>query len=557
MKNVLALALIVAAALFIFGCAENKEEKKKKELDAGYLRIIGKAYLEEDRLEEAEDTYQSLLDLAPDDASGYANLALVFMKQNNFKEAEAKIKQALKKAPENPDIRMISAKYFELTHQPDLAISELNGIIEKNPGYAKAIYTLAGIYENSEHQNALANREKYLKLSIEKAPGNIVPRLDLIILLLKKGDYDAATAQLEELPKIFPEFPKEAKEFYSKSLAALHAANGIGAISAVLSFQNFMKVTAHYQSDLRNLEGPNGILAGLSVVSLSDFNMMHAQTDESILDRIRFLDVSANMGLNSSPENGATSTVGDLKSGAFALGDSDGDGYVDVYFSVLSSQKNTTRGQLLQNHRGVWFEEQNKEAGFNHAGQETDALFGDFDNDGNLDLYVVKDGPNALYKNDGKGAFTNLAAKAKVDDPEAGIKSLFLDADHDGDLDLLVTRPGPALLYRNNADGTFTEVAAAMGLALTNATGAAFADFDEDGDLDIFMANAAGPGTLFTNDRHGKFSDITASSGLKNTGAANTVVAADYNNDGFTDLLLLSNTPGKASLFKNRGDGSF
>jgi tetratricopeptide (TPR) repeat protein len=559
MKNIIALALTGASLMFIFGCAENKEEQKKKELDIEYLRIIGRAYLEEDRLEEAEDTYHSLLDMAPDDASSYANLALVFLKQNKYKEAETEIKRALKKAPENPDIRMISAKYFELTRQPEKAITELEEIIEKKPDYVKALYTLAGMYEQSEVPDALANREKYLKQTMEKAPASIAPRLDLIALLMKKGDYDGAASQLEELPKIFPEFPNEAAVFYDKTMAALHASDPATAAPFVVMFQNFMKVTARYQSGLRDLEGPDGSLAGLSVVSISDFNMMHSQTDESILDRIRFLDISANMGLNPSLEDGALPAAGDGNSSAFALGDYDGDGYVDVYFSSYSSQKNAASGRLLRNHRGVWFEEQNNEAGINHSGRETDALFGDYDNDGYLDLYVVKDGPNALYKNNGNGAFADVAATAKVDDAEAGNKSLFLDAGHDGDLDLLVNRPGPNFLYRNNSDGTFSEMAVEMGLGapVANCSDAAFADFDEDGDLDIFMANEDGPGTLFTNERHSKFSDITTASGLQNSKAATAVAAADYNNDGFTDLLLLSKASGKAELFNNRGDGTF
>ncbi|MBI5915192.1 MAG: VCBS repeat-containing protein, partial [Bacteroidetes bacterium] len=559
MKNIIAFALITASAFFIFGCRENEEEQKKKELDIKYLRIIGRAYLEEGRLEEAEETYHSLLDMAPDDASGYANLALVYLKQNKYKEAEAKIRRALKKDPDNPDIRMISAKYFEMTQQPDRAIAELEKIIGKNPDYTKALYTLAGMYEQSEARDALANREKYLKLLMERSPGNIVPRLDLIALLMKKGEYDGATYQLEELPKIFPEFPKEAAGYYDKTMAALHASGTATAASAVVMFQNFLKVSARYQSDLRDLKGPDGNLVGLSVVSLSDFNMMYAQPGEPILNRIRFLDISANMHLNASPEDGQAPAQEEGTSSQFALGDYDGDGYVDIYFSSFSSQNSTAAKRLLRNRNGVYFEEKTKDAGINDSGRETAALFGDYDNDGYSDLYVVKDGPNVLYKNNGKGGFANVAADAKVDDTEAGNAILFLDADHDGDLDLFLARPTSNLLYRNNADGTFSEMAAKMGLGLpvAHCSDAAFADFDEDGDLDLFLTNDETPNLLLTNERHGSFSDFTSGSGLQYSKAAVAVAAEDYNNDGFTDLLLLSKTPGKAELYANRGDGTF
>ncbi|MFQ5448154.1 MAG: CRTAC1 family protein, partial [Saprospiraceae bacterium] len=232
---------------------------------------------------------------------------------------------------------------------------------------------------------------------------------------------------------------------------------------------------------------------------------------------------------------------------------------VDVYFGSFSPKSNHAVNRLLRNHRGVWFEEQTKEAGLDHDGPEDAALFGDFDNDGYFDLYVVKDGPNMLYKNDGKGVFTDVAADAKVADPEPGRNPLFLDADHDGDLDLLVVRSASNLLYRNNSDGTFTEMADAMGLGLpvTRCSDAAFADFDEDGDLDLVFSNDGAAGYLLTNQRHGRFADISAGSGLEATKAAVAVVVADYNNDGFNDLLLLSKNRGRAELLPNNGDGTF
>ncbi len=559
MKNIIILALIAAFAFFIFGCHENEEELKKKETDIRFLHIVGGAYLEAGKLEEAEEAYQKLLDLKPGDLSGHVNLALVYLKQNKYKEAETKIKKALKKAPDNPDIRMISAKYFELTQQPDKAIGELEKIIEKNPDYAMALYNLAGMYEQLGGQDAPANREKYLKLAMEKAPGNIVPRLDLIALLIKKGEHDGATYQLEELPKIFPEFPKDATRFYDKTMAALHASDTATLANAGIMLQNFLKVTTQYQSDLRDLKGPDGNLVGLSVVSLRDFSMLYSEPSESTLNQIRFLDITANMNLNASPEVGQAPAQAEGISSQFTLGDYDLDGYVDVYFSSFSSQNSTSVKRLLKNYYGAMFQDQTKEAGINHTGRETAALFGDYDNDGYFDLYVVKDGPNVLYKNNGNGLFSDVAAAANVDDLETGNKALFLDADHDGDLDLLVTRPTSNLLYRNNSDGTFSEMATEMGLGMpvANCGDADFADFDEDGDLDLFLSNDETSNLLFSNERHGRFSDVTAGSGLQDSKPAVTVAVADYNNDGSNDLLLLSKTPEMTGLYTNRGDGTF
>ena len=100
----------------------------------------------------------------------------------------------------------------------------------------------------------------------------------------------------------------------------------------------------------------------------------------------------------------------------FTLGDYNDDGYVDIYYSSYAIQNSTSFHRLLINNNGSDFHDQAKEAGINHSGLETAALFGDYDNDGYLDLYIVKDGPNLLYKNNGNGVFSNVADKAHVDD---------------------------------------------------------------------------------------------------------------------------------------------
>lgn len=560
MKNFIARFLIVASLFSVFSCQENKEEREQRELDINNLRTVGRAYLENGKLEEAEGAYKKLLDLAPGDASAYANLALVYLKQNNFEAAKTKINKALRKDPDNPDIRMILARYFDLTQQPDKAIGELEKIMETHPDYAIAVYNLAALYAQQEGKEALANREKYLKLAIEKAPGNILPRLDLIIFLINQGAQDGATYQLEEISKVFPEFPKEAAGFYDKTMAALHASDLAAAASSAAMLQNFLKATAQYQTNLRALKGPDADLVGLTVISLSDLNRMYADSGETILNRIRFLDITTKMNLNASFGGSQTPEQTDDVSSHFAFGDYNDDGYVDVYFSSFSAKDGTSTKRLLKNYFGSMFQVQTKEAGINHSGRETGAIFGDYDNDGYFDLYVVKDGPNVLYKNKGNGVFTDEAVAAAVADPEPGNTPLFLDADHDGDLDLLVTRPSSNLLYRNNADGTFSEMAAAMGLGAASAANCGdvvFADFDEDGDLDLFMTNDETSNLLFSNERHGKYTNITAGSGLQDAKPAVAVAAADYNNDGLTDLLLVSKTPGLAELYANQGDGTF
>lgn len=559
MNKVITFAIVATLAGFFLCCKENEEARLKRESDTNYLRFDGRSFLENGKLDKAEEAYLMLLKLAPDDPSVYANLALVYLKLQKYDEAKKMIHKALKIAPENPEIRFISAKYYEVTQQIDKAIRELEKIIEQDSNYITALYNLARMYEQSAGPDAVANREKYLKLTVEKAMGNIVPRLDLMAILLKKGEYDEVLLHLENLNKIFPEFPKEAIVYYNKAMEAFHAQDMATATSAVIMLQNFLIVTRQYQSDLRALKGSHGDEAGSAIVSNSNADGMYSRSGESILHRIRFLDMTDKLELNISMDANEGPTQEGITTRPFALGDFNNDGYVDVYCGGGSVQDPSPAARLLMNNAGNIFVDQVKESGISHSGQEAAALFGDYNNDGFLDLYVVKDSPNILYKNDGKGMFSNVGVEAKVADPENGKKVLYLDADHDGDLDLLITKSSSTILYRNNSDGTFSDMAASMGLGLPikNCNDAAFADFDEDGDLDIFLTNDESPNLLFSNNRGGRFTNVTSGSGLQDAKSTVAVAAADYDNNGFTDLLLLSKAPGMSGLYTNNTDGTF
>ena len=558
MRTIISICLLAASMIFVYSCQENEQDKAQREAGIRSLRFNGRSYLENGRLEEAETAYKQLIALAPDDASAYANLALIYLRQGKYEEAKSKISKALKLAPDNPDIRMISARYFELVQDRDKAIDEVLKIVEQHPDYAIALYNLARLYDHPDDKEAIAEREKFLRKTQESTEANIVPRLELISLLIQKGDQAAATFELENLPKIFAEFPAQAKGFYNKTIDALHASDIATAKTNVVMMQNFLKVTTQYQSDLRELKGPDSDLIGNYVISLSDFERSYAGPGEAITDRIKFVDISDQVNLIASTGESRSGTSAEDRSSQFSLGDYDGDGFVDVYFSSYSERTKTSVKSLFWN-RETTFQEQSSIAGIRYTGRESASIFADYNNDGYPDLYILRDGGNVLFKNSGEGVFSDVSKEAMVDTDSDGTKPLFLDADHDGDLDLLIIRPASNLLYRNNADGTFTEMAAGMGLGLpvSRCTDAAFADFDEDGDLDMVMSHEEGSNFLFSNDRHGRFTDLSSISGLGESGASQAVAVADYNNDGFNDLLFVAGEKGKSGLYTNKGDGTF
>lgn len=186
--------------------------------------------------------------------------------------------------------------------------------------------------------------------------------------------------------------------------------------------------------------------------------------------------------------------------------------------------------------------------------------WGDYDNDGNLDIYVVNLGQaNSLYKNNGRGAFRDIASDAGVDDSGDGVGCAWADFDNDGDLDLFVSnRPGPNRLYRNNGDSTFTDIADSAGLSDPSGNGesVAWADYDNDGLIDLYMVNYFQPNRLYANNGDGTFRDIADSAGVGDVGRGEGVAWADFDNDGDQDVLVV-NYGGSNVLYSNNGDGTF
>jgi hypothetical protein len=238
--------------------------------------------------------------------------------------------------------------------------------------------------------------------------------------------------------------------------------------------------------------------------------------------------------------------------------DYDSDGDIDLYVGSYDETTSTYRHYLFNNEMSR-FKDVSEEAGIKHTGNETSATFADFDNDGFLDLYIIKEDGDILYRNAGKGLFENVTAKALIGSKTGGNRSVFFDMDHDGDLDLYETRSNSNLMFRNNGDGTFTEQAEKMGVSEkgANSQDVVFGDFDDDGDVDFFVVNKDLSNTLFSNQRQGSFKNITAESGLKSNGGSVSVAVGDYNNDGFSDLFVCSANEGNSQLYKNKGNGSF
>ncbi|OGG47082.1 MAG: hypothetical protein A3F84_13990 [Candidatus Handelsmanbacteria bacterium RIFCSPLOWO2_12_FULL_64_10] len=225
-----------------------------------------------------------------------------------------------------------------------------------------------------------------------------------------------------------------------------------------------------------------------------------------------------------------------------AWGDSDNDGDLDLYLC-----KYYVENEIYRNNGNGTFTE--VDAGVGDRRDSEKAAWIDYDNDGDLDLYVVnREQANALYQNDGKGKFTEVAPLLGVDNTEVGRNVVWGDYDSDADLDCFLANIGANALYRNDGAGRFTNVSQAAGVRKVASGWISWAgiwgDFNHDGLLDLFVAHGAEsangePDILFVGQASGAFADRTTGAGFGAPGYSTNAASADYDGDGDLDLFVV------------------
>jgi hypothetical protein len=230
--------------------------------------------------------------------------------------------------------------------------------------------------------------------------------------------------------------------------------------------------------------------------------------------------------------------------------DYDGDGRQDIF---VTNRFGANR--LIRNLGGGIFESQE----IGPLGAEdlptSQAVWGDFDGDGDLDVYLVHDGaPNQLFRNDGDFGFLDVDP-AELADPGPGVAAAWIDYDLDGKLDLYLSIAGADnRLFRNDGELGFTDVTPVELRGLGPSRGIAWGDYDNDRDPDLYLVHDGAPNQLFRNDGDLGFTDVTSGS-LGDPGQSHGAVWADYDNDTNLDLYVANDGPNR--LFKNLGNGDF
>ncbi len=558
MKNTSIVLIAAFCSFSLFSCKSSPEKEKQKSIDLMTTQTLGLAYLEEFKLDEAEKEFLKYIKLAPKEKLGYANLGLTYLRMGKYPQAEKKLMKAIEIDPKDPDIRLILATVYQMNDQRPKAIAELNKSLEFSPGHVKTLYDLSELYSTLPDEQSQNLREKVIMQLVEKAPGNIVPHLNLTEILIRNGETDKALEQMEIIHKEFPEFPKEAVDYYNQTVGLLKKGDSKEAIVSFTIFHNYLKVTSPYQAGIMDLKGPGGSLIGFPLIMFDQQPGSTTNDSRSVLEVIKFNDVTESAGLGL-VKPGAEGQNPEFKNSSHvAAGDYDGDGDIDLYVGCFDPVSSTYKHYLFNNDMGR-FTDVSAENGITHTGKESFATFTDFDNDGFLDIYVTREGGDILYRNVSPGKFEDVTAKARAGSATGGNMALFFDMDHDGDLDFFEGGSTTDLLFRNNGDGTFEDESSKLGQQgqSLNTRDAAIGDFDEDEDIDFVAINENASNVLYSNQRQGVFKNITEACGLKSDGGSSSVTVGDFNNDGYLDMFITSLKGGNHKLYQNLRNGTY
>ena len=301
-----------------------------------------------------------------------------------------------------------------------------------------------------------------------------------------------------------------------------------------------------------------------------------------------FVDVTHEVGIHFQHSKGSRSSLlpEDMGSGA-GFADIDNDGDLDLYIvnipgafkgrpsKALHFNKSATipANMLYRNNGNGTFTDITDTAKVGDTGYGMGCVFADYNGDGNVDLYVTNYGVNVLYRNNGDSTFTDVTKTAGVECLLWSTGAAFADYDGDNDLDLYVCNyvnydlekfqekkeesvqsgklvpnalnptvfePQDNVFYRNNGDGTFTDITAEAGVAAHGGRSmqAIFSDFDNDNDIDLYVANDTSENHIFRNEGNGTFTDVSAESWAADFRGSMGLAAGDYDADGDIDLFI-------------------
>ncbi len=540
--------VIIAASLPAATQDSSKTDIAARE-EAYRANNIGVALLEQFKYKEGAESFRRALKLDPRLSIARVNLSIALYNVPDVVAALREAKAAAEALPNSPQAHYMLGLIARGQNRTDDAVAAFQKVLQFDPRDIGANVNLGQVYmQQRKYAEAIA----VFRTAVEAEPYNVTGTYNLALALLRSGQREEGQAVMQRFQVlrdsnygtvIGTNYLEEGQ--YAEAIASTGAEPEL--IDAATPDVSFTDATSDLLTPAASTQAAGGALSG------SIFGSRFRDTAELI-------------------EAARAKLAGNV-----TLFDLDNDGDLDLFEVAASSQK------MYRNDGGklVDVTEQSGLSKSNLASIGIGAVAGDYDNDGKVDLFVLRYGGNALYHNDGSGKFTDVTAAAGI--PGYSFLSLataFVNVDHDGDLDIFIAgfidptkissdaarpltfpddfAPAPNMLLRNNGNGKFTDASATSrtGGPTSRAVAVVPTDYDNRRDVDLLVVNYGEPPVLFSNLRDGSFRNVAANMGLSAGGRFVCAAAGDYNKDGYTDFFLGA-ADGPGLLATSDGKGRF
>jgi cytochrome c-type biogenesis protein CcmH/NrfG len=553
----LALSFVLAFSSFASRASMQSAPTAAAREDAYRANNLGVALLEQFKYKEAADSFRRALKIDPQLAMARINLAIALYNVPDLVGAQREAEAATKLAPQAPQPHYILGRLAKDQNRLDDAVVALQRVVAIDPRDTGGNILLGQVYvQQRKYPDAIT----LFRTAYDAEPYNGTALYSLGTAMLRGGDR-------EEGQRLIQRFKELRESGAATSIGNNYLEQGRYA-EAITSTGAEPELVDKKIPDVTFVDATASVLPG----GAADAPPRGEASPGGALGR-----TFKGTDFNDAAKNDLIASLG----GGVTLFDFDGDGDLDLF------EVNATNQKLHRNDGGKYVDvtAQSGALGKNSSGVGIGAVAGDFDNDEKPDLFVLRHGANALYRNEGNGNFADVTAAAKIPAyPFLSISAAFVDADHDGDLDILIagladlTKPpragadgatfpqgfagAPNMLLRNNGNGTFVDYTAqakVAGSENNHVVAVVPTDYDNRRDVDLLTVNYAAPPTLYRNLRDGTFRDVAAEVGLdaksrdwKSTAAA----AGDTNKDGFTDFYF-TDASGAGFFAASDGQGRF
>ncbi len=509
-----------------------------QQVDAIRQNNIGMALMERQRFDDALGKFQTACIMDPDSEVGCMNMGIAFLYMQHYEDARRVLTKSTSRQAQSP-VPWFNLGLLEKTvGQTSAALKNFEKAASLDPDDADIQYFLGALYAaDRQYPKAIAAYKRAVQLN----PFHASAELGLAEIAQQTNDTDAALAHLNRF--------------------------------------------RHITSD--NLGEPVSVSYGEQGKYSRAQPLSWAPEPPGPAIPVHFVDVTASAGLNAAPglaktrgkaDDAAASSAAPrslanfLGSGACVF-DYNGDGKPDIFFVNFDGKGDAT---LFKNVGEGKFVNETKSAKLDFHGEGTSCAFGDYDNDGKLDLAIGTSNGVRLYHNEGNGTFKDVTSSAGVDCDGLVLGISFIDYDQDGDLDLYVTRfadlplenPGQPftfpqnaqplgnILWRNKGNGTFMNWTVPLGLAgNTPSIGALAVDLNNDRAVDLVLSGLNVP-AIMVNPRDGAFQSISPwATEMPKLPAG--IAALDFDKDGWADLVFTHWAPPGISLWRNVSGKSF